>query len=285
MKNIKTAIYFRHAVVGEDPRLASFICELRDAGCEVGFVHCSEELTEDTDILVSVGGDGTFLSAAMLATERGIPVLGVNFGRLGFLSETRPEGVARLLAKGEYVVEERIMLRAEVNDRKGTTDADKRLDNITAWPFALNEVTVHRAGAAMLGVDVAVDGVHLPTYWADGLLVATPSGSTAYSLSVGGPIVMPEAEVLVVAPISPHNLNVRPLVVPKTSKIELGLHTGESAVVFTMDNRSEVVSPSTKIFVSMAQFSLKRIRPYASNFINALTGKLFWGEDIRNSTD
>ncbi len=260
MGNIKIAINTGRVVHLENTRLADFISELRDAGCEVGFASCAEDLTADTDILLSVGGDGTFLSAAMLAAEKGIPILGVNFGRLGFLSETRPEGVAQLLAKGEYVVEERIMLRVEVADGKGTTDADKRADDIETWPFALNEVTVHRAGAAMLGVDVAVDGVQLPTYWADGLLVATPSGSTAYSLSVGGPIVMPEAEVLVIAPISPHNLNVRPLVVPKTSKIELGLRSRERAVVFTMDNRSEVVSPSAKISVSMAQFSLKRIR-------------------------
>ncbi len=285
MKTIRTAIYCGRGLGKGDPRLVSFVAELEAAGCEVGMAVKADDISDGTDILLSVGGDGTFLSAASLAVEKGIPILGVNFGRLGFLSETRPEVVAQSLAKGEYVVEERIMLRVEADDGKGTLDADKKASEIAVWPYALNEVTVHRAGAAMLGVDVMVDGMQLPTYWADGLLVATPSGSTAYSLSVGGPIVMPEAEVLVIAPISPHNLNVRPLIVPKTSKIELGLRSRERAVVFTMDNRTRVMSPSARLSVSMAQFSLKRIRPYASNFINALTGKLFWGEDIRNSTD
>ncbi len=273
MKTLRTAIYCGRGVSAADPRLISLMAELEAAGCGVGVVTKPEELPEDTDILLSVGGDGTFLSAASLVAERGIPILGVNFGRLGFLSEARPEGVAELLARGEYSVEERIMLRAEVTG--GTT----------SWPYALNEVTVHRSGAAMLGVDVTIDGMQLPTYWADGLLVATPSGSTAYSLSVGGPIVMPDAEVLVVAPISPHNLNVRPLIVPKTSKIELGLRSREKEAVLTMDNRTGFVDTSAKLSVSMAQFSLKRVCLSASNFINALTGKLFWGEDIRNSTD
>ncbi len=320
MGKIKIAINTGRHYYLENTALALFVRELREAGCDVSFVSRSEELSMDTDILLSVGGDGTFLYAASLAAEKGIPILGVNFGRLGFLSEARPEGIAQLLARGEYIVEERILLRAEVSggagfnasidgaaravgsapagegaaDGKGSANAGEsaadgngsaNAGEGAAWPYALNEITVHRAGAAMLGVDVAIDGVQLPTYWADGLLVATPSGSTAYSLSVGGPIVMPEAEVLVVAPISPHNLNVRPLVVPKTSKIEIGLLSREKTVVFTRDNRTEVIDESSKISVSMAQFSLKRIRLNASNFINALTSKLFWGGDIRNSTE
>ncbi len=274
MKNIKTSIYLGSGVSVENPRLTSLLAELEGAGCEVAHVGRSDGLPDGTDILLSVGGDGTFLSAASLAAEKGVPILGVNFGRLGFLSETRPEGIAQHIANGEYVLEERIMLRAEADGA-----------GVMQWPYALNELTVHRAGAAMLGVDVTVDGMRLPTYWADGLLVATPSGSTAYSLSVGGPIVTPEADVLIIAPISPHNLNVRPLIVPKTSKIELGLRSRERKAVFTMDNRTALIDPSAKLMVSMAQFSLKRIRLHASNFINALTGKLFWGEDIRNSTD
>ena len=150
------------------------------------------------------------------------------------------------------------------------------------YPYALNEITVHRAGPAMLGVDVSIDGSSLPTYWADGLLVATSSGSTAYSLSAGGPIVMPESKVLIVAPISPHNLNVRPLVVPDTSEITLSLRARDEKVFLTIDNRSEEVSTDLRMKISMAQFSLKRIRLNKSNFIKALTTKLFWGEDIRN---
>lgn len=135
----------------------------------------------------------------------------------------------------------------------------------------------------MLGVDVALDGVLLPTYWADGLLVATSSGSTAYSLSVGGPIVVPESKVLIIAPIASHNLNVRPLVVPDTSEIRLGMRSRDEKVMLTMDNRTVEIPAGMTIGVSMARFSLNRVRLDGSHFINALTDKLFWGEDIRNS--
>lgn len=209
--------------------------------------------------------------------DSGIPVLGVNLGRLGFLSENRPETVAAALLGGEYTIESRTLLGTSLSMPAGNASMDDR-------PFALNEVTVHRYGGAMLGVDVTVDGSALPTYWADGLLVATSSGSTAYSLSVGGPIVLPESKVLIIAPIASHNLNVRPLVVPDTSNIEIGLQSRDDRVILTMDNRSAEISPDMKIGISMAQFSLKRVRLNSSDFINALTSKLFWGEDIRNST-
>ncbi len=274
---MKIATYWRNDGIGDDPRLLSLISNLKTAGCEVCRADLAKDLPADTDFLLSVGGDGTFLSAARLAAVSGVPIIGVNLGRLGFLSENRPEGLAGLLLSGEYVIEDRTMLHAGLSIPTGDASVDE-------WPYALNEITIHRAGAAMLGVDVDLDGMRLPTYWADGLLVATSSGSTAYSLSVGGPIVMPEAKVLVIAPIAPHNLNVRPLVVPVTSSIGLSLRSRSELVMLTMDNRTVEVDPSTKVSVSMAQFSLKRGRLNASNFINALTGKLFWGEDIRNST-
>ncbi len=148
--------------------------------------------------------------------------------------------------------------------------------------YALNECTVHRSGAAMLGVEVTVDGTRLPTYWADGLIVSTSSGSTAYSLSAGGPIVLPQSRVLIITPIAPHNLNVRPLVVPDTSVITLRMQSRDRKVIFTADNRTAETDGDARIEISVAQFSLKRVRLNKSDFINALTEKLFWGEDIRN---
>ena len=138
---------------------------------------------------------------------------------------------------------------------------------------------------ASLGVDVTIDGSPLPAYWADGLLVATSSGSTAYSLSVGGPIVLPESRVLIISPIAPHNLNVRPLIVPDTAEVRISLRSRDEKVLFTADNRSMEIDPDVKLVLSMARFSLKRVRLNGSNFINALTSKLFWGEDIRNGSD
>lgn len=274
---MRIAAYLGNTGLERDARLVSLLSSLEDAGCEVCLADSRSGIPGNTDFLLSVGGDGTFLSAAALVGDSGIPVLGVNLGRLGFLSENRPETVAAALLGGEYTIESRTLLGTSLSMPAGNASMDDR-------PFALNEVTVHRYGGAMLGVDVTVDGSALPTYWADGLLVATSSGSTAYSLSVGGPIVLPESKVLIIAPIASHNLNVRPLVVPDTSNIEIGLQSRDDRVILTMDNRSAEISPDMKIGISMAQFSLKRVRLNSSDFINALTSKLFWGEDIRNST-
>ena len=275
---MRIATYLRNSGLEKDGRLVSLLSALESAGCEVCRVSGTSGIPPATDFLLSIGGDGTFLSAAALVGDSGVPVLGVNLGRLGFLSENRPESVAEALVTGEYTIENRTLLGSSFSVPAG----DRAIGR---WPFALNEITVHRSGGAMLGVDVSIDGACLPTYWADGLLVATSSGSTAYSLSVGGPIVLPEAEVLIIAPIASHNLNVRPMIVPDTARIELGLRSRDRTVILTMDNRSVEIPPDMKISVSMAQFSLRRVRLNSSSFINALTGKLFWGEDIRNSTE
>ncbi|MDO5443485.1 MAG: NAD(+)/NADH kinase [Bacteroidia bacterium] len=266
---MKFALFIKKRSLAGDVRIDALREGLAAGGCSLYDVKCADDLEDGTDMLLSLGGDGTFLSAAQIVGATGIPVLGVNFGRLGFLSEYKPEEVVESLLAGEYTVESRAMLNTEI---VGTGMSD----------MALNEVTVHRNGAAMLGVDVSVDGDSLPTCWADGLLVATSSGSTAYSLSVGGPICMPDAKVLVIAPIAPHNLNIRPLVVPENSKIEISVTSRDKQVMVTMDNRNVLLPSSVKLSISVAQFSLNRIRLNRSNFIQALKSKLFWGEDVRN---
>ena len=266
---MKLALYVKKRSLAGDPRIDNLSASLVEGGCEVYGVKGAEDLQDGTDALLSLGGDGTFLSAARIVSDSGIPVLGVNFGRLGFLSEYNPQEVVEALLSGTYSIESRNLLRTEV---VGTGLSD----------VSLNEMTVHRGGAAMLGVDITIDGESLPTCWADGLLVATSSGSTAYSLSVGGPICMPDAKVLVIAPIAPHNLNVRPLVVPLTSKIDLSFHSRNDSVMVTMDNRNLSLPIGARLSVSVAQFSLNRIRLDRSNFIQALKSKLFWGEDVRN---
>lgn len=270
---MRAAIYIGKKNLETDARILSLVEELRQGGCEVITLPEGEKPAEDTGFLLSVGGDGTFLSATAMAADKGIPVVGVNLGRMGFLSENRPEDIAKALLTGDYTVESRAMLKASVNT--GTESVD-------GWPYALNEMTVRRRGAAMLGVDVSVDGVQLPTYWADGLVVSTSSGSTAYSLSVGGPIVLPESKVLIISPIAPHNLNIRPLVVPDSSEIRLRMHSRDGQFEFSADNRTALVGEDTLVTISVAQFSLKRVRLNRSNFIEALTEKLFWGEDVRN---
>ncbi|MBO6221258.1 MAG: NAD(+)/NADH kinase, partial [Bacteroidales bacterium] len=216
-----------------------------------------------------------FLSAAKRVGDSGIPVLGVNMGRVGFLSEYSPEEVTEALIDGSYSLEDRELLETAISG--------EILDSETSfWPYSLNEISILRRGAAILGIDVSIDGNPLPTYWADGLLVSTSSGSTAYSLSVGGPICVPSSKVLIVAPIAPHNLNVRPLVVPDTTRISISMRSRDEKVTMSMDNRNLLLSSSARIDVGVAQFSLKRVRLERSSFVKALTTKLFWGEDIRN---
>lgn len=265
------AVYIGKKSLENDARLVRLLDDLSEGGCGVTVLSGGQMPDSGTDMLLSVGGDGTFLSASALVIESGLPVVGVNLGRLGFLSENRPEDVAGALLRGEYSIEERRVLRASVNrgDEAG-------------FCYAVNECTVHRSGAAMLGVEVSIDGVMLPTYWADGLIVSTSSGSTAYSLSAGGPIVLPRSRVLIITPIAPHNLNVRPLVVPDTSSIILRVHSRDRKVIFTADNRTAEIDEDTTVEISVAQFSLRRVRLDKSDFINALTEKLFWGEDVRN---
>lgn len=272
-EKMNLALYIRHEKLWQDERYLALERALNAYPERFTTYRLGPDapLREDTDWVLSMGGDGTFLSAATQVGAREIPILGVNLGRIGFLSENTPEDTLEKLLSGAYTIEERSLLKVDVSGVELSS------------PYALNEVGVLRKGAAMLGVDVCVDGVELPTYWADGLLVATSSGSTAYSLSVGGPIVMPEAKVWILSPIAPHNLNVRPLVIPDGSSISLSFQARENSVSLSLDNRIYELSTNANIKISMAQFSLKRVRLSGSNFFAALTDKLHWGEDLRNN--
>ena len=246
----------------------------RNAGCEVYRVHDDERMSDYTDMLVAVGGDGTFLSSAVLAGPYGVPVFGVNFGRLGFLSESKPETAVEDIMSGNYSIEERTMLGVAAEDSSGCFSG--------FFPYALNEMTVHRSGPAMLGVDVTIDGSPLPAYWADGLLVATSSGSTAYSLSVGGPIVLPESRVLIISPIAPHNLTMRPVIIPETSKIIFRVRTrGEKSFV-SLDNRNYLADDGTELRICKAKKSIFLAHLQNISFYETLRNKMMWGIDSRD---
>ena len=273
---MKIGVYIKDKSLVKDVRLLRLTEYLKEANIEMYDIEEQSDVQNYTDMVMSIGGVGTFLSASKMVANSGIPILGVNLGRLGFLSENTTESAFKALLKGKYTIENRDMLMASVEGMVCREKGD-------FWPYALNEITIHRNDAAVMGINVSIDGTALPTYWADGLIVATSSGSTAYSLSAGGPICMPDAKVLLVVPIAPHNLNVRPLVVPITSKIRISpILRGDSAIL-TLDNRIQEINSSCTILVSLADFPLKRVRLENSNFVNALTGKLFWGEDIRNN--
>lgn len=268
---MKLAYFIKKDSLRTDARVTSLLEDFARSGCEVYPVRTSSEVTPGTDMLLSLGGDGTFLDASRIAVPSGIPVAGVNFGRLGFLSGYNPEDVAKALLSDQYSVEHRTLLSAGIAGESSDI------------PFALNEISVSRTGAAMLGIDVEIDGSKLPTYWADGLLVATSSGSTAYSLSVGGPICTPDSRVLIVAPVAPHNLNVRPLIIPESSQLRISMRSRQPSVTFTADNITRVIPAGSVLDIKAAPVRLGCVRPGSSTFINALRDRLLWGEDVRNS--
>lgn len=233
----------------------------------------SEDLPQDVDLFLSLGGDGTFLESLTMVRERAIPIAGINFGRLGFLTtacvEDNNPWIEKLI-KGDYAVEERTLLHLV----KDELPAD-------FYPYAMNEITIQRLTPSMLEINISIDGQPLPKYWSDGILVATATGSTAYSLSIGGPIVTPDSSVLIIAPISPHNLNVRPLVVPDSSVVEISFQGRYPHALLTVDNRSVDINAGEKLTIAKGGFPIKSIS-INNNFIAALNQKLLWGEDKRN---
>lgn len=267
---MKLAYYTKKRSLLSDPRVAAMLDCFREGGCTVYPVDAPSQMTADTDAVLSIGGDGTFLSASRLVGDSGIPLVGVNLGRLGFLSGNKPEDVAGPVLRGDYTVENRTRLEVRCNGRTMS---------------ALNEVSVSRISKSMLGIEVELDGRSLPAYWADGLLVSTSSGSTAYSLSAGGPICTPQSKVLIVAPVAPHNLNVRPLVVPETSHVTIRFRSRDGRVALSADDVNVVVDGKSVVEIEASARPLRILETGGSDFINALRTKLFWGEDMRNSTD
>ncbi len=238
-------------------------------------VFCDvSQLDEKPSLCISIGGDGTLLAAMSTMAHHGIPVAGINLGRLGFLTAARAsEGLdfVDALVSGNYNLVHRSLL--EVSSPGLPSGFD---------PFALNEVSIHRAGPEMLSIDVRAGEMRLPTYWADGLLVATATGSTAYSLSVGGPVVTPDCKVLIIAPIAPHNLNIRPLVIPEDSSVQISASCRSGKFNLTVDNRTAEMHSGCGINVCRAPFTLDTVSLNNTSFIGALREKLLWGEDKRN---
>ena len=229
----------------------------------------------EADLALSIGGDGTFLNTAARIGRKQIPILGINTGRLGFLADVSTDEIVpaldAILAK-KYSIQERTLLYVETSD--GTS---------FEYPYALNEVSVLKQdSSSMLSITASVNGEMVHTYHADGLLVATPTGSTAYSMSVGGPLVVPEAENFILSPIASHSLNVRPLIVPDTWVFELEVHSRSQCYLVALDGRSKVLELETKLKIRKADFTVKVIKQLNHTFFDTLKNKLMWGVDKRN---
>ncbi|MBX5439321.1 MAG: NAD kinase [Thermoflavifilum sp.] len=237
--------------------------------------NTAQDLDENISCMISLGGDGTLLDTLCFVRNKSIPVMGVNMGRLGFLANIGRDMMGRMadaLLSHDYVIEKRILLHL-----------DASIPLFGEVPYALNDFTLHKKDASsMIRIHAFLNGEFLNTYWADGLIVATPTGSTAYSLSCGGPILLPEAGGFVVTPVAPHNLNVRPLVVPDDAVISFEIEGRSEQFLCTLDARMETITSDVRMAIRKEDFTLNLIRLQETNFLQTLRNKLFWGIDKRN---
>lgn len=292
---MKVAVFGKSISQDSKPNIEMLHQELLDAGVEIIVYHqlneflqnhCSLEvsfpsffdhkdlLEAKPDFLFTIGGDGTILDAVTFVRDSGIPILGVNTGRLGFLSNVSKGKVrqaVQALLSDDYSLDERYLLNLECDP----LDLDLN--------FALNEITVSRKDTtSMVTIHTWIDGNFLNSYWADGLIIATPTGSTGYSLSCNGPIIMPGSENFVITPIAPHNLNVRPCVIPNNVKIKLKVNGREPQHLVSLDSRIYTLDTDTELFISLESFKIRLVKTDVQDFADTLRSKLLWGIDQRN---
>lgn len=235
----------------------------------------SSELDETVDCLISLGGDGTILDAVALVRDKNIPILGINFGRLGFLAGIGKEELTLAvdaLISGTYVVDKRTLIHL-----------DASIPLFSDTPFALNEFAIHKRDISpMIKVHTYLNGEFLNTYWCDGVIVATPTGSTGYNMSCNGPIVFPDSSSLVITPVAPHNLNVRPIVIPDSNIISFEIEGRTDQIICALDARREIVDKDIQLAIKKEKFTVSLVRLNENNFLSTLRTKLTWGMDKRN---
>lgn len=237
--------------------------------------HSSDDLGEDVDCMLSLGGDGTMLDTVMLVQDKGIPVFGLNLGRLGFLSSVQEPEFEQALNE---VLERRYSL-----DHRSLLSVTRPAFRNSGESLALNEVTIlKKDSSSMIQIHAFINGEFFNTYWADGLIIATPTGSTGYSMSCGGPIIMPESSSFVLTPIAPHNLNVRPVIIPDDAEIRLKVESRQHTFLMSLDSRSYFLSVDEEIVINKASFGINLIKLHSQSHIITLRNKLLWGIDKRN---
>ena len=248
---------------------------IKDNNKSVKTISSLGKLRQKIDYLVCFGGDGTILNATTIVKKTNIPIVGINTGRLGFLatiSKYELSSLIKKLKKKEYTVSARALLEMKVDNTK------------IKFPFALNEISVSsKENTSMIKIKVLLNNEYLNTYWADGLIISTPTGSTGYSLSCGGPIVMPKSKNFIITPIAPHNLNVRPLIVSDEHiiKIEI-INNTENKFLLSMDSRNQYVNKNQSITIKKAKFSINLLELKSTSYSKTLREKLLWGLDTRN---
>jgi NAD+ kinase len=235
----------------------------------------TSDLTEEIDFFISLGGDGTLLDTVTLVRNKKIPVVGINFGRLGFLAgigRDEMNTAIKALARRSYII-----------DRRTLIHLDSNIPLFSDVPYALNEFAIHKRDTApMIKIHTYINGELLNTYWADGLILATPTGSTGYSLSCAGPVVFPESSSFVITPVAPHNLNVRPIIIPDNTIVSFEVESRSDDIICALDSRREIVDKNVLLAVRRENFMMNLVRLNENNFLQTLRNKLSWGLDKRN---
>jgi NAD+ kinase len=239
------------------------------------FFRHSNDLDESIDFLISLGGDGTLLDTIAFVRDKDIPIIGINFGRLGFLAS---------IGKGDMLLAVQALAeRTYVTDKRSLIHLDANKTLFGEVPYGLNEFAIHKTDTSpMIRIHTYLNGDFLNTYWADGLIVSTPTGSTGYSLSCGGPVVFPESGSFVINPVAPHNLNVRPIVVPDDNVISFEIEGRAESFLCALDSRKEIVDKNVQLAVRREKFDVSLVRLNENNFLQTLRNKLSWGLDRRN---
>lgn len=241
----------------------------------IPYLENIEELDASVDFLISLGGDGTMLDAVTLVKDKNIPILGINFGRLGFLAgigKNELESAVDALVNGTYLIDKRSLIHVEAN-----------APIFGNMPFALNEFALHKRDLSpMIKIHTYLNGEFLNTYWSDGVIVSTPTGSTGYNMSCNGPIIFPDSGSFVITPIAPHNLNIRPIVVPDNHIISFEIEGRIDQFICTLDARREIVEKNIQIAVKKEGFTISLVRLSENSFLGTLRTKLSWGLDKRN---
>ena len=243
---------------------------------KVSFFDSSKKIETKHDFLFSIGGDGTILRSITYIKDSGIPILGINTGRLGFLTGIQKESLKKgleLLKNNKY----QIVKRSTITIRSENNNID-----FGESPFALNEITIHRKDTtSLLNISCEIDNMYHTDYWSDGLIVSTPTGSTGYSLSNGGPIVAPESGIIILNPISPHNINMRPFLINDTSSIKIIVK--EKDYSLSLDSRIYSIDKKSILLIKKSDFTINTIEFAEDNFFKKLRDRLFWGQDMRNT--
>lgn len=290
---MKIAVYSRGGESVQQDHLAELLAALQESKCtpyiyapyaeqvksgisaDINTFSSSVDLDESFECMISLGGDGTMLDTVTLIRDKNIPLLGVNFGRLGFLAslgKDEMKAAVTALTERTYVIEKRSLIHLDAN-----------IPLFGDTPYALNEFVIHKKdNSSMIKIHTYLNGEFLNTYWADGLIVSTPTGSTGYSLSCNGPVVFPDTGNFIITPVAPHNLNVRPIVISDNNIISFEVEGRMDQFICTMDSRKETVDANVQLAVKKEEFTISLVRLNENNFLQTLRKKLAWGFDTRN---